>query len=84
MTPNEALQQLKRGNSLVCVTPNGTEFEIRSKLAYGTTWYRAYPTYRGCLNHYSRLSDDDMLQWLGSLTLTGLTERTVAQVRARG
>lgn len=69
MTPQEALEQLKCGNSLACVTPAGVSFRIASKLSYGLAWYRTYPTRKGCLNRFSRLSDDDMLQWLGSVVI---------------
>lgn len=69
MSTNEALQQLKRGHSLNCVTPSGVSFRIESKLSYGIAWYRTRPITKGCLNRFSRLSDDDMLQWLGSVTV---------------
>lgn len=77
MTAIEALNHLKRGNSLACVTPSGTHFEIRSKLSYSLAWYRVFPARAGCLNRYSRLSDEEMLQWLGGIT----TKPTTAQVR---
>lgn len=67
MTPDNALQQLKRGNSFNCVTPSGSHFQIQSKLSYGIAWYRAFPARKGCLNRYSRLSDSELLQWLGSV-----------------
>lgn len=85
MTPQEALEQLKRGNSVDCVTPAGVSFRIASKLSYGLAWYRTYPTRKGCLNRFSRLSDGDMLQWLGSVVImpTNTVERTVAQMEVR-
>lgn len=70
MNATDALQQLKRGDSVDCVTPDGTTFQIRAKLRDGLAWYRAFPARKGCLNRYSRLSDDEMLQWLESVTIT--------------
>lgn len=67
MTYNDALQQLKRGNSINCITPEGTRFQIQSKLFYRIAWYRAFPARKGCLNRFSRLSDSEILQWLGSV-----------------
>lgn len=82
MTPNEGLQQLKQGQSITCINPaSGIRFEIQSKLSHGLAWYRVFPARIGCLNRYSRLSDDDMLRWLGSLALTGLTKPITAQMR---
>lgn len=71
MTTTEALDHLKRGNSLDCINPhNNASFQIQSKLSYGLAWYRVFPARIGCLNRYSRLSDEEMLRWLGSVTIT--------------
>jgi hypothetical protein len=70
MTTQDALLQLKRGNSIDCITPRGTNFQIRSKLSHGIAFYRAFPARKGTLNRFSRLSDDELLQWLESVTIT--------------
>jgi hypothetical protein len=69
MTPADALIRLKRGESLDCVTPKGIPFQIQVKLAAGLAWYRTRPARKGCLNRYSRLSDSDVLDWLGRVTI---------------
>lgn len=69
MDANQALNNLKRGQSVTRMTPSGVEFRIESKLSHGLAWYRAFPARKGCLNRFSRLSDTDMLQWLGNVTV---------------
>jgi hypothetical protein len=76
MSATDALNELKRGNAVDYVTPDGKPFQIQSKLSHGLSWYRVRPTTRGCLNNYSRLTDSDMLQWLESVA-----PRTVERVR---
>lgn len=63
---SDYLNHLKHGNSLSCVTPDSRTFQIQSKLSHGIAWYRAYPAAKGCLNKYSRLSDEELAQWLSS------------------
>lgn len=63
---SDYVNHLKRGNSLTCVTPDRVRFQIQSKLSHGIAWYRAYPARKGCLNKFSRLTDDQLLQWLTS------------------
>lgn len=67
MSTDDALRQLKSGDSVNCITPDGKQFQIQSKVDYGIAWYRSYPARRGCLNNYSRLSDDQLRQWLESV-----------------
>lgn len=69
MSADDALEQLQRGNSVSCMTPNGTKFRIESKLSYGIAWYRSRPVRRGCLNRFSRLTDSQMLEWLNNVTI---------------
>lgn len=66
-----ALQQLKRGIAVNCVTPSGNQFQIQSKLSYGIAFYRVFPARKGCLNRFSRLSDTQMLEWLNSVEVKG-------------
>lgn len=69
MTANEALNQLKYGGSVACITPEGRRFQIQSKLSYGIPWYRVRPARRGCLNNYSRLDRQTMINWLNSVSI---------------
>lgn len=46
MNTDEALQRLKSGDSVDCVTPDGKQFQIQSKVDYGVAWYRARPVRR--------------------------------------
>jgi len=70
MTPTEALNRLCYGGSISCVTPEGKRFEIESKLSYGIPWYRTIPATAICgLQRYSRLSNQEMIDWLSRLTI---------------
>lgn len=71
MSATDALQRLQRGASVNCITPDGLRFQVQSKVDSGIAWYRAYLARRGCLNHYSRLSNGELMQWLESVIIEG-------------
>lgn len=77
MTSEEALRQLKYCHPIKCRTPSGIEFEIQSLDKHGLIWYRTRPRMKGCLNNYSRLSDSQMLEWLGNIEI--LTEKEATE-----
>lgn len=76
MSADDALEQLQRGHSVPCVTPDGVGFWIESIFSYGMPWYRARPARRRCLNKFSRLDNDQMLQWLNSVTIVEVNHLT--------